>query len=383
MAGPDDAQRYARQLLLPGLGEAGQARLAAARVLLVGAGGLGSPAALYLAAAGIGTLIVVDPDRVEASNLHRQVLFDTADIGAPKAEAAARRLRALNPGVQVEARVLRVEAGNVPGLLAGCDLVVDGSDRLATRYLVADACVMASRPLVSAAVHRYEGQAFSWRPGAPCYRCLFPHSSRAAAPSCAEAGVLGMLPGLLGLVQATEAVKLLAGLGEPLLGRLLTVDALAMQWQSFRFARRSDCAVCGPAPTIRTPAESVASLVDNSSDGIARLAPAELAAWLQPGGAAGHNGLLVDVREPAEFAAGHLAGARNVPLGALLASLGSLPDAPLAFACRGGARSLQAARLARAAGRATVAHLEGGLLAWQSTLDPTLVVAPAPATVQG
>jgi len=229
-----ERERYGRHLLLPELGEAGQERLKAARVLLVGAGGLGSPAALYLAAAGIGTLTIVDHDRVDLSNLQRQVLYDSGDVGAPKAEAAARRLRALNPGTRVDARVLRVDAGNVLELVAGHDLVVDGSDRLPTRYLVADACVLAGKPLVSAAIHRFEGQAFSYRPGAPCYRCLFPESARAAAPSCAEAGVLGVLPGILGSVQAAEAIKLVAGIGTPLLGRLLTFDALEMRWQEFR-----------------------------------------------------------------------------------------------------------------------------------------------------
>jgi len=258
-----ERERYARHLLLPELGEAGQERLKAARVLLVGAGGLGSPAALYLAAAGVGSLTIVDHDRVEPSNLQRQVLYDTADVGAPKAEVAARRLRALNPAIRVEPHVLRLDAGNVLRLIEGHDLVVDGSDRLATRYLVADACVIGATPLVSAAIHRFEGQAFSYRPGTPCYRCLFPESARAAAPSCAEAGVLGVLPGILGSLQAAEAIKLLAGIGEPLLGRLLVLDALAMRWQEFRFGRRIDCAVCGAAPAIRSPA-SLTNLLPDS-----------------------------------------------------------------------------------------------------------------------
>ena len=374
-----ERERYARQLLLPELGEAGQERLKAARVLLVGAGGLGSPAALYLAAAGVGTLTIVDHDRVEPSNLHRQVLFDSADIGAPKADVAARRLRALNPQVCIEPRVLRVDAGNVLQLIDGHDLCVDGSDRLATRYLMADACVLAGKPLVSAAIHRFEGQAFSWRPGAPCYRCLFPGSARAAAPSCAEAGVLGVLPGILGSLQAAEAIKLLAGIGEPLLGRLLVLDALAMRWQEFRFQRRADCTVCGRAATIRSPADTLASLVDNSSTAIAVFHPAELHQLIREAQPTGHNVQVVDVREAAEYAAGHLPGARHLPLRELPARMGELGDGTQAvFVCRGGTRSLQAATLARAAGHVDVAHLEGGLLAWQSAIDPTLVVAPAP-----
>jgi adenylyltransferase/sulfurtransferase len=374
-----ERERYARQLLLPELAEAGQDRLKAASVLLVGAGGLGSPAALYLAAAGVGTLSIIDHDRVEPSNLHRQVLFDSADVGAPKAEVAARRLRALNPLVRIEPRVLRVDAGNVLHLLDGHDLVVDGSDRLATRYLVADACVLAGKPLVSAAIHRFEGQVFSYRPGAPCYRCLFPGSARAAAPSCAEAGVLGVLPGILGSLQAAEAIKLLAGIGEPLLGRLLVLDALAMRWQEFRFQRRADCTVCGPAPAIRSPADTLASLVDNSSAAIAVFHPAELQQRIRNPLPTGHNVVVVDVREAAEYAAGHLPGARHLPLRELPARMGELGDGVQAvFVCRGGARSLQAATLAWAAGRHDVAHLEGGLLAWQTEIDPTLVVAPAP-----
>ncbi len=379
MLDASERARYARQLLLPELGEAGQEKLKAARVLLVGAGGLGSPAALYLAAAGVGTLVLVDHDSVEPSNLHRQVLFDAAQVGSAKAETAARRLQALNPSVRAEPRVLRLDEGNVLQLVAGCDLVVDGSDRLATRYLVADACVLAGRPLVSAAIHRFEGQAFSWRPGAPCYRCLFPDSARAVAPSCAEAGVLGALAGVLGSLQAAEAIKLLAGIGEPLLGRLLTFDALAMRWQEFRFARRADCAVCGAGPKIRGPADTVASLVDNSSSDFRALAPLELRQRVGTPPPAGHNVQVVDVREPAEFEAGHLPGSRNVPLGELPRWLAAPGDtSPAVYVCRGGARSLQAARLAQAAGRPHDTHLQGGLLAWRDTIDPDFVVAPAP-----
>jgi adenylyltransferase/sulfurtransferase len=375
-----ERERYGRHLLLPELGDAGQQRLKAARILLVGAGGLGSPAALYLAAAGVGTLCIVDHDCVELSNLQRQVLYDTADVGAPKAEAAARRLRALNPGTRVDARLLRVDAGNVLELVAGHDLVVDGSDRLPTRYLVADACVLAGKPLVSAAIHRFEGQAFSFRPGAPCYRCLFPESARAAAPSCAEAGVLGVLPGILGSVQAAEAIKLVAGIGTPLLGRLLTFDALEMRWQEFRFERRADCAVCGAGASIRSPADTLASLVDNSSAAIRRFPPAELQQRMRTTPAGAHNIHVVDVREPAEYAAGHLPGSLNLPLGTLPGRLDALAgEVQPVFVCRSGARSLQAAQAALAAGVARVGLLEGGLLAWQSEIDAALVVAPAPS----
>jgi adenylyltransferase/sulfurtransferase len=344
----------------------------------VGVGGLGSPAALYLAAAGIGTLGLVDDDRVELSNLQRQVLYGTGDIGAGKAETAAQRLRALNPAITVQAHALRLDERNVLGLLAGYDLVVDGSDRLATRYLVNDSCVISNKLLVSAAIHRFEGQALSVRPGAgPCYRCLFPASAQAIAPSCAEAGVLGVLPGILGAVQAAEAIKLLAGIGEPLVGRLLTLDALGMRWQEFRFAQRAECAVCGLTPSIRDPAASVASLLDNSSDRVERLDPLALQARLERAAIGQAQVQLVDVREPAEFLAGHLVGAVNIPLGELQRRLGALPlQFPAVFVCRSGARSLQASLMAARSGFAA-AHLEGGLLAWARALDPALVVAPA------
>ncbi|MEY4762265.1 MAG: hypothetical protein RLZZ200_2121, partial [Pseudomonadota bacterium] len=210
-----DARRYARHLALSEVGAAGQSRLAAAQVLIIGTGGLGSPAALYLAAAGVGTLGLADFDTVDLSNLQRQVLFGTGDIGRPKVEAARERLLALNPGLEVEAHAVKVDASNAADLFARYDVVLDGSDRLATRYLVNDACVLGRRPLVSAAIHRFEGQAMAYVPGkGPCYRCLFPDAEQALVPSCAEAGVLGVLPGVMGSLQATEAIKLLLGIGE-------------------------------------------------------------------------------------------------------------------------------------------------------------------------
>ncbi|MFZ1905667.1 MAG: molybdopterin-synthase adenylyltransferase MoeB, partial [Steroidobacteraceae bacterium] len=246
--------RYQRHLALREIGAAGQERLKAARVLIVGAGGLGSPAALYLAAAGCGTLGLLDFDRVDVSNLQRQVLFDTAGVARPKAEAGGERLAALNPEIRIVPHVLELKAANVRELLDGYDLVLDGTDRLATRYLVNDACVLFGKPLVTAAIHRFEGQLMTYVPGrGPCYRCLFPNAADAPVPNCAEAGVLGVLPGVMGTLQATEAIKLITAVGEPLIGRLLVYDALAMQFGEFRVARRSDCAVCGAAPTITAP----------------------------------------------------------------------------------------------------------------------------------
>ena len=380
--GPAERERYSRHLLLPEIGAAGQETLKAARVLVIGAGGLGSPASLYLAAAGIGTLGIVDHDRVELSNLQRQLLFDTADLGASKALSARARLRALNPEIDVVAHELELRADNALELLRNYDCVLDGSDRLATRYLVNDACVLLKRPLVSAAIHRFEGQAMTYVPEAgPCYRCLFPESAAGEVPNCAEAGVLGVLPGVLGALQATEAIKLVLGLGVPLVGRLLTYDALAMQWREFRFARRADCAVCGAQPTITSlagHAAAGAAAAAAAAGGFERLAPRQLQELLQRADDVGPGVTVVDVREPREFAAGHLAGAVNLPLGELPRRYTEIPlEFPVVFVCRSGVRSRAACELAAAAGIRSPLHLEGGLLAWAALVDPALRVAPA------
>src|SRR5215470_241055 len=272
----DERTRYQRHLTLAEIGEAGQERLKAARVLVVGAGGLGSPAALYLAAAGCGTLGLLDCDRVELSNLQRQVLFDTGAVARPKALAGRERLSALNPDIRVIAHEVELRAGNVRELLAGYDLVLDGSDRLATRYLVNDACVLARLPLVSAAIHRFEGQLLTYRPGeGPCYRCVFPEAPDGLVGNCATAGVLGVLPGVLGTLQATEAIKLIAGVGTTLTGRLLIYDALAMRFDELRAARRTDCPVCGDAPTICEPKDDK-TMPNDGPEGVRRLTPADL-----------------------------------------------------------------------------------------------------------
>jgi len=370
--------RYDRHLLLPEFGAAGQERLKSARVLIVGAGGLGSPAGLYLAAAGIGTLGLIDHDRVELSNLQRQVLFASDEIGAPKAGTARRRLLALNPEISVHAHEFKLRAANAAELLANYDLVVDGSDRLATRYLVNDACVLLGKPLVSAAIHRFEGQAISYAPErAPCYRCLFPEVSEQVVPNCAEAGVLGVLPGVMGSLQALEAIKILAGIGTPLFGRLLTFDALAMSWQEFHFTRREDCAVCGAHASIRTLRDSAGAELDNSSSAIEALQPRELQARQQRAAIDGAAPTLVDVRQPHEFALSHLPAARNIPLPDLERRLPEIPlHFPVVFICRSGARSLAAAKLAEHAGMGAIAHLEGGMLAWAAELAPAMRIAP-------
>ncbi len=375
---PAELARYHRHLALGEIGAAGQEKLKRARVLVIGAGGLGSPAALYLAAAGIGTLGIADCDRVDFSNLQRQVLFDTSSIDRLKVDAARERLERLNPEITVIAHALELRAANVQAVFGAYDLVLDGTDRLSTRYLVNDACVIFGKPLVAAAIHRFEGQAMSYVPGrGPCYRCLFPEAADGLVPNCAEAGVLGVLPGVLGAIQATEAIKLILGIGEPLVGRLLTYDALEMRFGEFRFERRRDCAVCGDRPTITEPRDAEELCAGAALQAVRRLSPKNLSLLLDDAGRRPAL-LLVDVREPREFAAGHLAGAVNIPLAELQQRLAELaPQANPLFICRSGSRSLAACAIAARAGFPTLAHLEGGLLAWAAEIDPTMSVAAA------
>jgi sulfur-carrier protein adenylyltransferase/sulfurtransferase len=365
-----ERERYRRHLALREIGEAGQEKLKAARVLIVGAGGLGSPAALYLAAAGCGTLGLLDCDRVDLSNLQRQVLFDSTQLGQPKAEAGRERLAALNPEIRLIAHAVELRAANVREVFAQYDLVLDGTDRLATRYLINDACVILRRPLVSAAIHRFEGHLMTYVPQrAPCYRCLFPQAVDGMVANCAEAGVLGVLPGVLGTLQATEAIKLITGVGEPLLGRLLTYDALEMRFTEFRFTRRRDCAVCGDMPTITEPQDMQRHT--GTPEGVRRLTAAALHELLERG----EKPLLVDVREDAEWAAGHLPGALHIPLGELAQRLAEIaPQADPVFICRSGGRSMAACQMALRANIRSPANLEGGLLAWAGTIDPSLHV---------
>jgi sulfur-carrier protein adenylyltransferase/sulfurtransferase len=342
-----DRARFARHIALSEIGIEGQRRLAAASVLVVGAGGLGSPAALYLAAAGVGTIGLVDHDRIDISNLQRQILYTTAEVGAGKAVTAASRLAALDPGIRVIAHDVKLTASNAAQLFSQYDVILDGTDRLAVRYLINDACVLGGKPLVSAAIHRFEGQAMTYVPGkGPCYRCLYPSGSDALVPNCADAGVLGVLPGVMGSLQATEAVKLMLGIGEPLLGRLLVYDALSLSFDEFRFQRRRDCAVCGDAPTItqlRTADEEHLSK-------ITELTAQQLAAELKSG--RDDELLLVDVREPHEWVAGRLPGSVHIPLGTLPHRAAEIPPhvTPV-FICAAGARSI---------------NLSGGVGAWSS-----------------
>jgi adenylyltransferase/sulfurtransferase len=358
-----DPARYARHLALPEIGTAGQSKLAASSVLIIGAGGLGSPSGLYLAAAGVGRIGLLDHDRIEISNLQRQVLFDTRSIGQSKAETARARLAALNPEIEVVAHAEKLVASNAQRLLAPYDVIIDGTDRLATRYLINDACVLLGKPLVSAAIHRFEGQAMTYLPGrSPCYRCLYPDSPEQRIPDCATAGVLGVLPGVMGALQATEAIKLLLGIGEPLAGRLLTYDALTLSFNQFRFERRRDCAVCGERPTIT----SLAHHEEQPLHRIAEWTPRRLAEELKKEGGE-ERLMLVDVREPWEWAQGRLPGSVHIPLATLPQRLAEIPpDVTPVFICAVGGRSMAACRLFTAARGQQAVNLAGGVVGWSS-----------------
>ena len=358
---PAELSRYSRHLLLPEFGEAGQTRLKAARVLIVGAGGLGSPAALYLAAAGVGVIGLVDDDTVDETNLQRQILYGTADIGRPKLEAAEARLRDVNPLISIERFDQPFGPGNGRGLVEAFDVVIDGTDNFPTRYLVNDACVMTRTPNVYGSVSRFEGQASVLAaPGGPCYRCLHPEPPPAGLiPSCAEGGVLGVLPGLVGTIQATEAIKIITGIGEPLVGRLLLYDALAMRLREIALPRDPDCSVCSDQPTIRdlVAYEAACGSRPGRED---EMTVDELRTWRREGRA--HA--LVDVREPSEHAAANIDGAMLVPLGSLVQALDCLPsDRPVVVHCQSGGRSARATAMLRAKGFDAY-NLAGGIQAW-------------------
>jgi adenylyltransferase/sulfurtransferase len=366
----DEIQRYSRHLILPQVGLDGQRRLKAARILLVGAGGLGSPAALYLAAAGIGHLTLVEFDVVDVTNLQRQVLHGTRDVGRPKAHSARDRLLDLNPHLSLDLVPERLTARNALPLVRGHDLVVDGTDNFATRYLVNDACVIAGRPDVYASIHRFDGQASVFAaPGGPCYRCLFPTPPPPGEiPSCAEAGVLGVLPGLLGTIQATEAIKLAARIGEPLVGRLLLVDALAMRFRSVTIRPDPGCRACGTREILE-PVEEAAACEAPAGHPVPEITPAELASRLGRGDAPA----LLDVREPHEWEISRLPGARLAPLSRLTDEMAGLdPGRELVVYCRSGVRSQEAGRRLRAAGFTRVWSLAGGILRYGTEVDPSL-----------
>ena len=372
----EEVQRYARHLLLPEVGIEGQSKLKNAKVVLVGAGGLGSPAALYLAAAGVGTIGLVDFDLVDASNLQRQVLHDSSWIGRPKLDSARTRLLALNPHVEVVLFPERLTSENALRILEGFDVVLDGTDNFATRYLTNDACFLLGKPNVYGSIHRFEGQVSVFHPGkGPCYRCLYPAPPPPGlVPSCAEGGVLGVLPGVVGCLQATEVIKLLLGIGRPLVGRLLLYDALALSFRELLLPRDPACPLCGESP-------SITQLVDyDEFCGIGRgedaptpegseVTPVELKAWLTAGTAV----QILDVREPQEAEICRIDGAVLIPLGVLPERLPEVDRTrTIVVLCRSGARSARAVALLRRSGLARAYNLRGGILAWARDVDPTL-----------
>jgi sulfur-carrier protein adenylyltransferase/sulfurtransferase len=364
--------RYSRHLVLPGVGPEGQGRLKAARVLVVGAGGLGSPAALYLAAAGIGTLGLVDFDAVDVSNLQRQVLHGTAAVGRPKLASAAERLKDLNPHVHVEAFETRLEASNALDILRDFDIVLDGSDNFPTRYLVNDACVLLGKPDVYGAIYRFDGQVsvFDAAHG-PCYRCLYAEPPPPdLVPSCAEGGVVGVLPGIVGSLQALEAIKLVLGAGTSLVGRLLLFDGLRLTFRELALRKDPACPVCGERPTVRELIDYEAFCgVGAAAQVGAEITVRELAAQR----AGGSGPLVVDVREPFELEICRLEGAAHIPLGELPARLREL-DArrEIVTVCHRGIRSLRAREVLAAAGFGHVRSLRGGLDAWAVEIDPAM-----------
>lgn len=376
----DELTRYSRHVSLPEVGETGQRRLKASRVLCVGAGGLGSPAAMYLAAAGVGTLGLVDFDRVDLSNLQRQILHGTADVGRSKLASAHDRLSALNPGVRLELHECTLSSTNAMDILRGYDVVLDGSDNFPTRYLVNDACVLLGIPNAYGAIFRFEGQASVLSAnGGPCYRCLYPEPPPPGlVPSCAEAGVFGVLPGLMGTIQATETLKLLLNLGEPLVGRLLVYDALRMRFTELTFRKDPDCPVCGTHPTVRELVDydafcGLATAPDKMSLSGEELdfnmTVEELKTRLDRGVAPP----IIDVREPYEHQIVGLPGATLIPLGELSARQQELdPDREFVVFCHLGVRSAQAVVYLRHAGFSGARNLQGGIDEWTRRIDPSL-----------
>lgn len=386
---PEEMRRYGRHLILPEVGLAGQKRLAAARVLLVGAGGLGSPSAMYLAAAGVGTLGLIDDDRVEESNLQRQVLYGQSDVGRPKIEAATERLGEINPHIRIEAHGERLVRGNVEALVADYDLVVDGSDNFVTRYLINDACVIAGKPDVWGAVSRFEGQVSIFGvPGGACYRCLFPEPPPPGlVPSCAEGGILGVLPGIMGALQANEAVKWILGLGESLVGRLVIFDALRFRFRELSLAANGSCPLCGEEPAKRriiethqrvcagpdsaspNDSEETSTVFKDQGDLPFEIDVAMLKSWLDEG----RELTLVDVREPHEHELCQIPGNLLIPLRQIPERAEELdPKALTVVHCHHGARSAQAVMYLRQQGFEQVTNLGGGIDAWSAVIDPSV-----------
>ncbi|MGP8253247.1 MAG: molybdopterin-synthase adenylyltransferase MoeB [Terracidiphilus sp.] len=372
----EELARYSRHLILPEVGEEGQRKLKAAKVLCVGTGGLGSPLAFYLAAAGVGTLGLVDFDVVDASNLQRQIIHSTADIGRKKLDSAAEKLKALNPAMNIVKHETMLSSANALEIVKDYDIVADGTDNFPTRYLVNDACVLLHKPNVYGSIFRFEGQAsvFATEQG-PCYRCLYPEPPPPGlVPSCAEGGVLGILPGLVGVIQATEVIKLILGAGEPLIGRLLLVDSLAMRFRELKLRKNPECPVCGPNPTVTrlidydqfcgiAPAAKEDTKVKN---GVAQITPVELKRRID----AGEDVFILDVREPFEYQIANIGG-KLIPQNDVSQRLAEIDrEREIVVQCKSGGRSQRIAEFLLQAGYPKVANLAGGILAWSDQVDP-------------
>jgi molybdopterin/thiamine biosynthesis adenylyltransferase/rhodanese-related sulfurtransferase len=372
----EELARYSRHLILPEVGEEGQRKLKAARVLCVGTGGLGSPLAFYLAAAGVGTLGLVDFDVVDLSNLQRQIIHSTADIGRKKLDSAAEKLLALNPAMNVLKHETMLSSANALEILKDYDIVADGTDNFPTRYLVNDACVLLHKPNVYGSIFRFEGQAsvFATEQG-PCYRCLYPEPPPPGlVPSCAEGGVLGILPGLVGVIQATEVIKLILGAGEPLIGRLLLVDSLAMRFRELKLRKNPECPVCGSNPTVTklidynqfcgiVPAAKEEARMKN---GVAQITPVELKRRID----AGENVFILDVREPFEYQIANIGG-KLIPQNDVPQRLAEIDrEREIVVQCKSGGRSQRIAEFLVQNGYAKVTNLTGGILAWSDQVDP-------------
>jgi adenylyltransferase/sulfurtransferase len=373
----EEILRYSRHLIMPEVTIEGQRRLKDGSVLLIGAGGLGSPAALYLTAAGVGRIGIVDFDVVDVTNLQRQVLHDTTWLGKPKLESARAHLAALNPHVAIETHETPFTRDNALALLEDYDVVVDGTDNFETRYLVCDATYLLKKPNVYGSIFRFEGQAsVFWPDRGPCYRCLYPEPPPPGlVPSCAEGGVLGILPGVVGTIQATEAIKILAGIGEPLVGRLLLYDALRMSFEELRLKRDPACPLCGPSPRIRELQDYAVfcglgrGAEEPAANGAGDITPLELKQRL----ASGEALEVIDVRDPHEWQICHIEGARLVPLGSLPERLHEFDSSrSYVLHCKSGARSAKAVEVLRKAGFRRLHNLRGGILAWSRDVDPSV-----------
>jgi molybdopterin/thiamine biosynthesis adenylyltransferase/rhodanese-related sulfurtransferase len=375
----DEIARYSRHLIMPEVTLSGQKRLKAARVLCIGAGGLGSPIALYLAAAGVGRMGIVDFDVVDFSNLQRQILHGTADVGRKKLNSARDRIKDVNPNVQVDLHDCLFTSENARRLVEPYDIVIDGTDNFPTRYLSNDICVFLKKPNVYGSIFRFEGQATVFAPhlGGPCYRCMFPEPPPPGmVPSCAEGGVLGVLPGMIGVMQAIEAVKLIVGIGEPLIGRLLHFDALKMKFREFKLRRDPKCPVCSEHPTVTELIDydqfcgvPQAAAAEAAEEAVPEISVTELRTKL----AAHDNFLLLDVREPYEYEIARIPGAKLIPLGELPSRMSELDSAQeIALHCKTGRRSAQALRTLREAGFSKLANVHGGIEAWANEVDPSV-----------